>query len=154
MRDILFALAVSLAASQSSAASVFKCVDAAGKITFSQSACASGSSSEAISPNAQRPSGAGKSVQMADPKTVPKLQSSGRKASYNHCGNLTQVDIVHAQSNGKLIIGMTGEDVVRAIGNPARINRSASGQQWVYPIDDIRSRYIYIDNDSCFTYWN
>lgn len=154
MRVTLFAVAILLAASQADAASVFKCVDAGGKITFSQSACASGSSSEAISPNAPRPSGTGKSVQLADPKTVPRLQGSGRKASYNHCGDLTQVDIVHAQSNGQLIIGMTGEDVVRAIGNPARINRSASGQQWVYPIDEIRSRYIYIDNNSCFTYWN
>lgn len=131
---------------------VYKCVDANGKTQFTQNGCGDQAPAETLSPRADRPSGTGKSVRLADPSIVaPKPRV---RRNFNHCGELTQVDIVHANSRGQVIIGMTGDDVRQSWGTPSSINRTASGQQWVYPLDEYRSRYVYIDNSGCFTYWN
>ncbi len=133
-------------------APVFKCIDAAGKVTFSQHGCGEAGSDEVIAPVAPRPSGSGPAVKLADPAKVPPVQFVRR--NFNHCGELTQVDIVHANSRGQVILGMTAQDVRNSWGSPKQVNRSANGEQWVYPLDEYRSRYLYIDNNGCFTYWN
>lgn len=132
------------------AAAVYKCVGENGKTTFSDKPCVAGG--EVVTTTAPRPSGDGPAIKLADPAKVPPVQYKRR--SYNHCGDLTQVDIVHANSRGQVMLGMTAEDVRKSWGSPKQINRSADGEQWVYPIDEYRSRYLYIDNNQCFTYWN
>jgi len=145
-------LALLAMAGAAMAAPVFKCVDGSGKVTFSQHGCGQAEPHQVLAPSAPRPSGDGPAIKLADPAANPPRAITRR--TYNHCGDLTQVDIVHATSHGKVILGMTGNDVKKSWGAPARINRSASGEQWIYPIDEYRSRYLYIDSNGCFTYWN
>ncbi len=149
---IIAVVFLAFAAGKVHASPVFKCVDAAGKVTFSQHGCGDGGGNEVIAPSAPRPSGGGPAVKLADPAKVPPVQFVRR--NFNHCGELTQVDIVHANSRGQVILGMTAQDVRNSWGSPKQVNRSANGEQWVYPLDEYRSRYLYIDNDGCFTYWN
>lgn len=149
IKHLLCVIAASLCAS-ANAATVYKCTGENGKTTFSDRPCADGG--EVVTKTAPRPSGDGPSIKLADPAKVPPVQRTRR--TYNHCGELTQVDIVHANSRGQVILGMTAEDVRNSWGSPRQINRSADGEQWVYPLDEYRSRYLYIDNYGCFTYWN
>lgn len=153
MRQLLISLAAWLFASQLQAANVFKCIDAAGKVTFTQYQCDGHASSEEVAaPAAQRPSGDGPAVKIAKPSTLPAKPR--KKRTYNHCGDLTQVDIAYAKGRGQIILGMTGADVREIWGSPTQVNRTASGDQWVYPIDEYRNRYLYVDTRGCFTYWN
>ncbi|MCO7558028.1 DUF4124 domain-containing protein [Metapseudomonas otitidis] len=65
----LWILAAALACSTAAqAATVVKCVDGAGKVSFAQNACPPGTSGEQVQVReAPRPSGDGPAVQMADP---------------------------------------------------------------------------------------
>lgn len=154
MRHFLIAAAL-VCCGTASAASVVKCVDAAGKVTFAQNECPAGQAVEKHEVKAsQRPSGDGPAVKLATPIKPSASPKPRARRTYNHCGDLTQVDIVWAQNRGKIEIGMTGDDVRDTWGPPADINYSADGQQWVYPIDEYKNRYVYIDNRNCFTYWN
>jgi len=142
-----------LFSAQASGATVVKCVDSKGQVTFVQHRCPAATEKDSmISVESQRPSGAGPAVKIAEPRPIQANTSVRR--SYNHCGNLTQVDIAWATAHGKIQVGMTGDDVRGIWGAPTQINHTASGQQWVYPIDDYRNRYLYVDNQGCFTYWN
>lgn len=155
MRAIFIAgmLMASLGFETASAASVTKCIDGQGKVTFVQHDCPAGTSSNSeLSVESQRPSGSGPAVKIAKPDTSPRVPR--KKRTYNHCGELTQVDIAYATSHGNVQIGMTGQDVRDIWGSPSSINETADGQQWVYPIDEYRNRYLYVDNRGCFTYWN
>lgn len=147
------AVFVLLAQEAAVAGSISKCVDASGAITFSQHGCADGGAGQEVEAKAApRPSGEGPAVKMADPSTLPVMPKT--RTTYNHCGDLTQVDIAHATAHGKIITGMTGRDVREIWGAPAQINQTADGDQWVYPIDEYRNRYLYVDTRGCFTYWN
>ncbi len=135
------------------AGSISKCVDGKGAVTYSQHGCSDGGSGQVVNASpAPRPSGAGPAVKLADPSSLPVRPRT--RTTYNHCGDLTQVDVAHAAAHGKIITGMTGKDVQEIWGSPAEINRTADGDQWVYPIDEYRNRYLYVDNRGCFTYWN
>lgn len=133
---------------------VFKCVAQDGKTVFSQHGCGDQPPVETLTPKAARPSGAGASVRLADPKKVAPSDTPRARRTYNHCGELTQVDIVYANNRGQVLLGMTGDDVRASWGPPASINRSATGEQWVYPLDQYRNRYAYIDVYGCFVHWN
>ncbi|WP_395501832.1 hypothetical protein [Ectopseudomonas mendocina] len=62
-----------------SAASVVKCVDAAGKVTFSQHACPSPDHDVAVvSVNNQRPSGEGPATRLADPSRPAAAPGQGQ----------------------------------------------------------------------------
>lgn len=149
----IYAVALMAISSQASAGAISKCVDAAGAVTFSQHGCAAGHDQKELSVQAApRPSGTGPSVQLADPKSKPITPRY--RTTYNHCGDLTQVDVAHAKAHGKIILGMTDKNVREIWGAPMQINRTADGAQWVYPIDEYRNRYLYLDNRGCFTYWN
>ena len=135
-----------------SAAPVFKCVGADGKTTFSQHGCESDSSGALVTPEAARPSGDGPSVKLATPTNQPPRPRV--KRSFNHCGDLTQVDIAYLNGRGQIQVGMTADDVRRSIGGPAEVNRASYGDQWIYVRPDGSRLYLYIDPNGCFTSWN
>lgn len=99
---------------------VTKCVDRTGKVTFSQYGCAAGAAQESVTVSQpSRPSGDGPAVKMAKPSTQAPKQRA--KRTFNHCGDLTQVDIAYAKGRGQITVGMTGDDVRGIWGRPARL---------------------------------
>lgn len=131
------------------AASMNKCVDASGHVTFTQQACPGGSGGEVIEVKS-----ASKGMLIGDPGLNPPIAAPSRR-SFNHCGDLSQVDISHLTGNNKVQVGMMAEDVEKSWGRPDRINRSSSGNdQWVYERPDYRSQYVYVDGSGCVTAWN
>lgn len=82
----LWILAAALACSTAAqAATVVKCVDGAGKVSFAQNTCPAGTTGAAVEVNAaQRPSGDGPAVQMADPSKTyarPKPKPAPKPAA-------------------------------------------------------------------------
>lgn len=80
MQKAMIALAAALLSSQLQAASVMKCVDAAGKVTFTQNQnCPSTAElNDVVSARNAAPSGSSTPVQMADPKRPRQQKSSGQ----------------------------------------------------------------------------
>lgn len=152
MLRYLLAAACLLASTAATASPVFKCVGADGKTTFRQHGCGQGGSAEVVKPEAVRPSGSGPSVKLATPSSAPARPRV--KRTFNHCGNLTQVDIAYLNGRGQIQIGMTADDVRRSIGGPVEVNRASYGDQWIYDRPDGSRMYLYIDPDGCFTAWN
>lgn len=152
MLRLLLAAACLGAAPVAMAAPVYKCVGGDGKTTFSQHGCGQGSSAEVVSPKAIRPSGSGPAVKLATPSSAPARPRV--KRTFNHCGDLTQVDIAYLNGRGQIQVGMTAEDVRRSIGGPSSVNRASYGDQWIYEQPDGSRLYLYIDPDGCFTAWN
>lgn len=82
----LWILAAALACSTAAqAATVVKCVDGAGKVSFAQNTCPAGTTGASVEVNAaQRPSGDGPAVQMADPSKTyarPKPKPAPKPAA-------------------------------------------------------------------------
>ncbi len=149
-RRYLF-IAALLATADASAAKLNKCVDESGHVTFTQAACPGGLAGESIT--VQR-GGAGMSLGPVGSSAMGYEDGGGRK-SFNHCGDLTQVDIAHLIGNNRIQVGMTAEDVEKSWRRPDRINRSSHGNdQWVYDRADYRSQYVYIDGAGCVVAWN
>lgn len=80
MHKALLALAAMLLSSQLQAASVMKCVDAAGKVTFTQNQnCPRDHAlDDVVSAHNAAPSGSSAAVQMADPAKPRQQKSSGQ----------------------------------------------------------------------------
>lgn len=152
MRSFGFILAALLISSQASAAPVFKCTGPDGKVTFSQHGCDANKESSFVTPEAARPSGKGPAVKLATPSSAPPRPSAKRR--FNHCGDLTQVNIAYLTGHGQIQIGMTADDVRRSIGSPAEIKRASYGDQWIYIQPDESRLYLYMDTNGCFTAWN
>ena len=140
------ALAIAFAAADASAAKLNKCVDSSGHVTFTQAACPGGVVGESITVHQ---GGAGMSLGPVGTLAMPAETPSYRRP-FNHCGDLTQVDIVHLTGNSKVRVGMTADDVEKSWGPPEKINRSSYGSdQWVYD-----GQYVYVDSSGCVTAWN
>lgn len=146
------AAACLLAATAAPASPVYKCVGADGKVAFSQHGCSEQATGDVVTPQAARPSGTGPAVQLAKPVNAPPRPRV--KRTFNHCGDLTQVDIAYLNGRGEIQIGMTAEDVRRSIGSPSAVNRASYGDQWIYEQPDGSRLYLYIDPEGCFTAWN
>lgn len=139
-------LIAALVCADASAAKLNKCVDSSGHVTFTQAACPGGHTGEAITVQS---GGSGMSLGPVGSPAIPADEPTYRRP-FNHCGDLTQVDIVHLTSNRKVKVGMTAADVEKSWGSPDKVNRSSYGSdQWVY--DD---QYVYVDGSGCVTAWN
>ena len=76
-----FALAALLLSSQVSAASIFKCVDEAGKVTFTKNANCPRNTGlyEVVRAHNSAPSGSSAAVRMADPSRAPAVSSQSKE---------------------------------------------------------------------------
>ena len=49
-----------------------------------------------------------------------------------------------------IVIGMSEPEVLLLYGKPADVNRTVGSfgthEQWVYPVDDVKSEYLYFEN--------
>lgn len=80
MRRVLLPLVLAALAGHAHAASVFKCVDAAGKVTFTQQSCPdSHALDDVVSARNDKPSGSGAASRMAPPAPPPTPRSGGQR---------------------------------------------------------------------------
>lgn len=133
------------------AASMNKCVDAQGRVTFTQQACPGGGAGQQIQVKS-----ASEGMRIANPSEISPVQgsASGRNA-YTHCSDMTQVDARYLIGHQKIQVGMSAEDAKESWGAPTKINRSSSGlDQWVYDLGPGKSQYLYVDSFGCVKAWN
>lgn len=162
-RFVLIVTAV-LSASTAQAASMNKCVDAGGHVTFTQQACAGGLPGESITVDR---GGEGMSLgpvgsavepvqQQAEPSAGGGLKLTivgGGPAS--QCGDASEQEIRTATVKNQVFPGMTADQAVKAWGLPNKINRSSRGtDQWVYYRGDVGAQYLYVSQEGCVTSWN
>lgn len=141
MRNFGFILAALLLSSQASAATIFKCVDEAGKVTFTKNAnCPRNSSLEdVVRAHNAAPSGSSAPVQMATPSAPahtaqrPEQAPSegpvvvGGSAPQRGCDTgLSERDLRTAKVRGEIVPGMSRKDVESMYG-PANRDGSARG---------------------------
>lgn len=141
MRNFGFILAALLLSSQAGAATIFKCVDEAGKVTFTKNAnCPRNSGLEdVVRAHNAAPSGSSAPVQMATPPAPahtaqrPEQAPSkgpvvvGGSAPQRGCDTgLSERDLRTAKVRGEVVPGMSRKDVEGMYG-PANRDGSARG---------------------------
>lgn len=141
MRNFGFILAALLLSSQAGAATIFKCVDASGKVTFTKNAnCPSNTGlDDVVRAHNAAPSGSSAPVQMATPTasagTAHRLEQApskgpvvvGGSAPQRGCDTgLSERDLRTAKVRGEVVPGMSRKDVEGMYG-PANRDGSARG---------------------------
>lgn len=138
-----FTLAALLVSSQASAATIFKCVDGAGKVTFTKNAnCPRNSDlDDIVRAHNAAPSGSSAPIQMATPRSaqvagqaqVPAVAQPrgvavvGGSAPDVKCDTgLNERDLRTAKVRGEIVPGMSRKDV-ESIHGPANRDGSARG---------------------------
>lgn len=149
MKRFLIALTM-LCASSTYATTVNKCVDAAGKITFTQAACSAGVQAESVkivqSSGGFDMSDALRSESFDDPVQRAPIAEPERGSCLPHSDQTIRTAIIQQ----RIMVGMKSSDAIKALGRPFRINRSSYGNaQWVY-----NGLYLYIDDYGCIASWN
>lgn len=145
------------------AATMNKCVDASGHVTFTQQACPGGLAGETIS--VQR-GGAGMSLSPPSvaEETAPDEKSPSGKGvqvtvigseASSSCDGGSDQEIRAAIVRNQVYEGMTAKQAEQAWGKPGEVNRSSGGSdQWVYYRGDGRMQFVYVDQAGCVTGWN
>ncbi|MBG6290047.1 DUF4124 domain-containing protein [Pseudomonas nitroreducens] len=144
-----------------SAASMNKCKDAQGHITFTQQSCPEGAPGEQITVNSQsagmlvgRPAASMEEPQQEGPVEPRGVVVVGADNS-SGCGDASDREIRTATVKGKIFAGMSAKEAVQSWGKPDKINRSANGaDQWVYYRGNYSAQYLYVDSNGCVTSWN
>lgn len=149
MKRFLLALTM-LCASSSYATTVNKCVDATGKITFTQSACGSGIQTESVkivqSSGGFDMSDALRSESFKEPVERAPIVEPEKGSCLPHSDQTIRTAIIQH----RIMVGMKKSDAIKSWGLPFRINRSSHGNaQWVY-----NGTYLYIDDYGCIASWN
>lgn len=156
MKYLLMAV-VAACAFESQAASVFKCVDAFGKVTFTQHNCPDASGlDDVVSAHNPRPSGSGQGTVMA---VSPQAQSSGsyqqvsRPVQSSSSGvtvvggsrekipcdtGLSDRDLRTAKVRGEVVEGMSRKDVESMYGKPNSDGHAQGRGGSTY----VRDRYV------------
>lgn len=167
MRSFGFILAAMLLSSQASAATIFKCVDAAGKVTFTKNAnCPRDTGLDDVV-RAHNPSISGSSapVQMAQPArqvgAAPQAyQSSQPKRGVAVVGGSTQQagcnsglsdrDLRTAKVRGEVVPGMSRKDVESIHGKPAEGTNARGGGVNTYWKDKyVQVTSVAFDSNGC-----
>lgn len=162
MRSFVIATCLAGIASGANAASLNKCVDAQGHVTFTQQACPDGGAGERLNVTSQS---AGMLV--AQPP-APPVETEQRDASTPNtqpsviggenssgCGSASDQEIRTAIVQNKVFTGMSAKEAIQSWGKPTSINRSSRGDdQWVYDRGRASSQYLYVNQEGCVTAWN
>lgn len=143
MRLPLIALCLALVVPYAKAATVFKCVDAAGKVTFTQQNCPENNIlDDVVSARNPTISGSGPATRMAESSRVSgyappqgrqhqqprsKVSVVGASAPQAGCSTgLNERDLRTAKVRGEIVPGMSRQDVESIYGAPNR-NGAARG---------------------------
>lgn len=158
-----FILAALLLSSQASAATIFKCVDEAGKVTFTKSAnCPRNSGlDDVISAHNAAPSGSSAPVQMATPtaqqyaprpsganKGVVVVGGSSRQVECNT--GLSDQDLRTAKLRGEVVPGMSRKDVESIHGKASDdTNVRGAGVNTYFKDKYVRATSVAFDRHGC-----
>ncbi|PZP26779.1 DUF4124 domain-containing protein [Pseudomonas kuykendallii] len=155
----LFALALGLPHA-ATAASVFRCVDAAGKVTFSQRGCPI-DQQQALQQAENPTPGNGKPVPMATPKKNAGVKSGKKQAKPRElvvtggqddgCGNLLDASQRRqATIRREVRDGMSRQDIESAFGRPDKISTQNGQVRYTYEAEgNGRSRQVTFDEAGC-----
>lgn len=148
-------LALSICLSPASAASVYRCSDAQGHVTFTRHGCPANEHAQRQDATNQRP-GSGRAVPLARPsarrrdesQTANSLTVVGERE--DGCGNrLSRRERRSAVIAQHIRPGMSRADVESTFGKPDTIS-SRNGQiQYRYSSDKGRSRTVNFDEQGC-----
>jgi len=151
----LLALGLLLGCTTAQSATVYRCEDATGHLTFSASGCPSGSDSSLQRADNARPGGA-KPKLMAKPKaSQPKAavrEPTVVAAKTDGCGDLlTSSEKRQAIIRGQVKVGMSRADVENALGQPQRISQLDTLTRYHYEArrGKERSRLVTFDQHGC-----
>lgn len=136
MRFAFISAAVLAFSANAQAATVYKCVDASGKVTFTQHNCPEAAKlNDVVSAHNARPSGSGESAVMATPNRSAPAYRSSQSASVTSNGvtvvggsrtkpqcdtGLNDRDLRTAKVRGEVVEGMSRKDVEGMYGKPNR----------------------------------
>ncbi|MEH3023207.1 MAG: DUF4124 domain-containing protein [Pseudomonas oryzihabitans] len=151
----LLALGLLLGCALAQAATVYRCTDTGGHVTFSATGCAP--ASEASLQRAENPRpGNGKPTPMAKPKPPSRHAASPAPTvvagKTDGCGNLlTARQRRQAIIRGQVKAGMSRADVENALGQPRRISQLDTLTRYHYDARNRqeRARLITFDEDGC-----
>lgn len=165
VRQALLILATALPL-QAAAASLNKCVDENGQVTFTQLACSQGRAGERIDiasgnqgmtmgpPRTESAAQATRPEQAEGRTRAPTLTVVGGKDGAA-CSDASDTEIRSAIVRNEVFVGMTAEQAVKSWGKPHKINSSSHGSdQWVYYRGGYDADYLYIDESGCVKAWN
>lgn len=139
------------------AASVFRCEDTNGNITFTAQGCPAQHSKTLVQPRNLTPS-TGKAVPMATTKTRPKTSGATAQATpativgtrEDGCGNqVTGSERRNAIIKKQIRTGMTRKDVESALGTPDSISRSNGQVRYLYKDRQGNKSQISFDQAGC-----
>lgn len=151
----LLVLGLLLGCTTAPAATVYRCEDAAGQVTFSATGCAADSDGTLQRADNPRPGGA-KPTLMAKPKAAPRERKAQEPtvvaAKTDGCGDLlTASERRQAIIRGQVKAGMSRADVENALGQPRRISQLDTLTRYHYEARNRkeRSRLVTFDERGC-----
>ncbi|MDC7828470.1 MULTISPECIES: DUF4124 domain-containing protein [Pseudomonas] len=151
----LLVLGLLLGCDPAHSATVYRCEDASGHLTFSASGCASDSDSSLQRADNPRPGGARPTL-MAKPKAAPRKEVSRAPtvvaAKTDGCGDrLSASERRQAIIRGQVRVGMSRADVENALGQPRRISQLDTLTRYHYDgrQHKERSRLVTFDEHGC-----
>ncbi|EIK51449.1 hypothetical protein YO5_00785 [Stutzerimonas stutzeri TS44] len=152
--------AMSLLFSQApAAATVFRCTDAAGRITYTQQGCPGGTDTQKQQAHNPTP-GSGKATRMATttPRTPHKSTPTRTDAltvvaqQHDGCGNrVTGSERRNAIIRQRILSGMTRSDVESALGRPTSVVSTNGRTRYRYESIEGRTRTVTFDENDCVT---
>ena len=149
-----FCLAPLFLFTDTQASSVFRCEDANGRITFTQSGCPQDHQQATQRAHNPRP-GSGKPVPMADSRTSSKRDSNERNPvivaePQDGCGNrVTGNNRRQAIIRKEVRSGMTRADVESSLGKPERITRQGGQERYYYRDNAGNRTQVSFDENGC-----
>lgn len=151
----LLALGLLLGCASIQAATVYRCEDASGHLTFSASGCAADSESSLQDAENARPGGA-KPTLMAKPKATPRKavprEPTVVAAKADGCGDLLSAsERRQAIIRSQIKAGMSRADVENALGQPRRISQLDTVTRYHYDARNRqeRARLVTFDEHGC-----
>ncbi|UVO17115.1 DUF4124 domain-containing protein [Stutzerimonas stutzeri] len=154
----LFAFAI-LISQAPAAATVFRCTDEAGRITYAQQGCPGGSDIQKQQAYNPTP-GSGKAVKMAttNPRSTRKAtppptdQLTIVAERHDGCGNLLSGgERREAIIKQRILSGMTRSDVESALGRPSSVVSTNGRTRYRYEKSEGRVRTVTFDEKGCVT---